>query len=120
LTSKSSGVQCLYGCVVAILFSWLEQMLQCHGTAWPTSTIQTMSQFPSIVSIQGWALLSSSDWCPQKSLPEGNDYCERKIKFLKANHDKLVEVAGSKQNTAEQVAMVLQAKMRQSTTTTEP
>ncbi len=67
-------------------------MLQCHGTARPTSTIQTMSQFPSIVSIQGWALLSSSDWCPQKSLPEGNDYCERKIKFLKANHDKLVEV----------------------------
>jgi hypothetical protein len=37
-------------------------------------------------------LLSSSDWCPQKSLPEGTDYCERKIKFLKANHDKLVEV----------------------------
>jgi hypothetical protein len=65
-------------------------------------------------------LLSSSDWCPQKSLPEGTDYCERKIKFLKANHDKLVEVAGSKQNTVEQVAMVLQAKMRQSSTTTEP
>jgi hypothetical protein len=29
-------------------------------------------------------------------------------------------VAGSKQNTAEHVAMVLQAKMRQSSTTTEP
>ncbi|CAM6019628.1 unnamed protein product [Sphagnum balticum] len=56
----------------------------------------------------------------EKSLPEGTDYCERKIKFLKANHDKLVEVAGSKQNTVEQVAMVLQAKMRQSSTTTEP
>lgn len=28
----------------------------------------------------------------QKSLPDGKNYCERKINFLKENHDKLVEV----------------------------
>lgn len=33
----------------------------------------------------------------QKTLPEGKDYCERKIQFLKANHDKLVEVSLSTQ-----------------------
>ncbi|KAL2631512.1 hypothetical protein R1flu_016198 [Riccia fluitans] len=48
----------------------------------------------------------------EKSLADGNDYCDRKIKFLKANHDKLVEVANDKRNTAEQVSLVLQAKMR--------
>jgi hypothetical protein len=28
----------------------------------------------------------------QKTMPDGKDYCERKIKFLKENHQKLVEV----------------------------
>ena len=65
-------------------------------------------------------------------------YCDKKISFLKANHDKLVEVfipcllyvyftllffivpklaffqlANEKANTAEQVAMVMQAKLKQ-------
>ncbi|KAG0568275.1 hypothetical protein KC19_6G008500 [Ceratodon purpureus] len=48
----------------------------------------------------------------EKSLPDGKDYCERKITFLKENHQKLVEVANGKQNAAEQINMVLQAKMR--------
>ncbi|KAH9290272.1 hypothetical protein KI387_034389, partial [Taxus chinensis] len=38
----------------------------------------------------------------EKSMPEGKEYCERKINFLKANHDKLVEVASEKKNTADQ------------------
>lgn len=48
----------------------------------------------------------------EKSLPDGKDYCERKITFLKENHQKLVEVFNGKQNAAEQINMVLQAKMR--------
>ncbi|KAL3689368.1 hypothetical protein R1sor_015677 [Riccia sorocarpa] len=48
----------------------------------------------------------------EKSVPDGKDYCDRKINFLKANHDKLVEVANDKRDTAEQVSLVLQAKIR--------
>ncbi|CAM6101460.1 unnamed protein product [Calypogeia fissa] len=54
----------------------------------------------------------------EKTLPDGSDYCDRKIKFLKANHDKLVEVANDKRNTAEQVSLVLNAKMRAQMATT--
>ncbi|GLJ35818.1 hypothetical protein SUGI_0719160 [Cryptomeria japonica] len=49
----------------------------------------------------------------EKSMSEGKEYCERKINFLKANHDKLVEVATEKKNAADQVNLVLQAKLRQ-------
>lgn len=49
----------------------------------------------------------------EKTMQEGKEYCERKIDFLKANHDKLVEVAAEKKNAADQVNLVLQAKMRQ-------
>ncbi|KAG6557995.1 hypothetical protein Mapa_000174 [Marchantia paleacea] len=55
----------------------------------------------------------------EKSLPEGKDYCDRKINFLKANHDKLVEVASEKRSAAEQVSLVLQAKMRSSAAPSE-
>lgn len=56
----------------------------------------------------------------EKTMPDGKDYCERKIKFLKENHQKLVEVATGKQNAAEQVSMVLQAKLRQSGAVSQP
>ncbi|EFJ07774.1 hypothetical protein SELMODRAFT_94218 [Selaginella moellendorffii] len=49
----------------------------------------------------------------EKSVTDGKDYCDRKINFLKANHEKLMEVASEKRNVAEQVNMVLQAKLRQ-------
>eukprot|EP00252_Welwitschia_mirabilis_P001292 TRINITY_DN11181_c0_g1_i1.p1 TRINITY_DN11181_c0_g1~~TRINITY_DN11181_c0_g1_i1.p1 ORF type:complete len:154 (+),score=19.61 TRINITY_DN11181_c0_g1_i1:181-642(+) len=48
----------------------------------------------------------------EKTMRQGKDYCERKIDFLKANHDKIAEVAAEKKNAAEQVNMVLQAKIR--------
>eukprot|EP00246_Nothoceros_aenigmaticus_P008193 TRINITY_DN22722_c0_g1_i1.p1 TRINITY_DN22722_c0_g1~~TRINITY_DN22722_c0_g1_i1.p1 ORF type:complete len:157 (+),score=34.99 TRINITY_DN22722_c0_g1_i1:70-540(+) len=49
----------------------------------------------------------------QKTLHKGKDYCERKIQFLKANYDKLIEVASEKKLVADQVNIVLQAKVRQ-------
>lgn len=50
----------------------------------------------------------------EKSMESAKEYCDRKISFLKANHDKLVEVAAEKRNIAEQVTMVMQAKLKQS------
>ncbi|MCO5595954.1 hypothetical protein L7F22_050005 [Adiantum nelumboides] len=42
----------------------------------------------------------------EKTMDAAKDYCERKINFLKANHDKLLEVAAEKSNIADQVSMV--------------
>ncbi|MCO5569435.1 hypothetical protein L7F22_023147 [Adiantum nelumboides] len=50
----------------------------------------------------------------EKTMDAAKDYCERKINFLKANHDKLLEVAAEKSNIADQVSMVMQAKLKQS------
>ncbi|KAJ7561463.1 hypothetical protein O6H91_03G029500 [Diphasiastrum complanatum] len=50
----------------------------------------------------------------EKTLPDGKDYCDRKINFLKENHDKLVEVAAEKRNASEQVTMLVQKKLQQS------
>eukprot|EP00249_Psilotum_nudum_P003215 c16584_g1_i1 orf=369-827(-) len=50
----------------------------------------------------------------EKSVEAGKQYCERKINFLKANNDKLVQVAAEKRSAAEQVTAVLQAKLKQS------
>lgn len=50
----------------------------------------------------------------EKTMESAKDYCDRKIAFLRANHDKLVEVAAEKSNTAEQVTMVMQAKLKHS------
>jgi hypothetical protein len=39
-----------------------------------------------------WLVASYKLGWMQKTMPDGKDYCERKIKFLKENHQKLVEV----------------------------
>ncbi|XP_057424097.1 prefoldin subunit 5 [Lotus japonicus] len=49
----------------------------------------------------------------EKTMDEGKDYCERKINLLKSNFDQLVEVASKKKNVADEVGMLLQAKLKQ-------
>ncbi|QHO36359.1 hypothetical protein HN51_029680 [Arachis hypogaea] len=49
----------------------------------------------------------------EKTMAEGKDYCERKINLLKSNFDQLVEVASKKKNVADEMAVILQAKMKQ-------
>ncbi|CAL0316243.1 unnamed protein product [Lupinus luteus] len=49
----------------------------------------------------------------EKTMAEGKDYCERKINLLKSNFDQLVEVASKKKNVADEVGIVLQAKLKQ-------
>ncbi|KAH7366476.1 hypothetical protein KP509_18G080100 [Ceratopteris richardii] len=50
----------------------------------------------------------------EKTMDATKEYCERKLNFLKANHDKLLMVAAEKSNIADQVSMVMQAKIKQS------
>ncbi|CAL5210198.1 unnamed protein product [Lathyrus oleraceus] len=49
----------------------------------------------------------------EKTMPEGKDYCERKINLLKSNFDQLVEVASKKKNVADDAGIILQAKLKQ-------
>ncbi|XP_052204406.1 prefoldin subunit 5 [Diospyros lotus] len=49
----------------------------------------------------------------EKTMAEGKDYCERKIKLLKSNYDQLVEIATKKKNMADEAGVTLQAKLRQ-------
>ncbi|CAL5430163.1 unnamed protein product [Camellia sinensis] len=49
----------------------------------------------------------------EKTMAEGKDYCERKINLLKSNYDQLVEVATKKKNIADEVGVILQAKLKQ-------
>ncbi|KAK7280628.1 hypothetical protein RJT34_25693 [Clitoria ternatea] len=49
----------------------------------------------------------------EKTMPEGKDYCERKINLLKSNFDQLVEVASKKKTVADETGVVLQAKLKQ-------
>ncbi|OIW12758.1 hypothetical protein TanjilG_24691 [Lupinus angustifolius] len=54
----------------------------------------------------------------EKTMAEGKDYCERKINLLKSNFDQLVEVASKKKNVADEVGIVLQAKLKQLSSST--
>ncbi|KAE9611574.1 putative prefoldin alpha [Lupinus albus] len=49
----------------------------------------------------------------EKTMAEGKDYCERKINLLKSNFDQLMEVASKKKNVADEVGIILQAKLKQ-------
>ncbi|CAI9096974.1 OLC1v1033254C1 [Oldenlandia corymbosa var. corymbosa] len=49
----------------------------------------------------------------EKTMAEGKDYCERKINLLKSNYDQLLEVATKKKSIADDVGIVLQAKLKQ-------
>ncbi|KAI5678428.1 hypothetical protein M9H77_09378 [Catharanthus roseus] len=49
----------------------------------------------------------------EKTMAEGKDYCERKINLLKSNYDQLLEVATKKKGIADEVGIVLQAKLKQ-------
>ncbi|CAJ1977664.1 unnamed protein product [Sphenostylis stenocarpa] len=49
----------------------------------------------------------------EKTMDEGKDYCERKINLLKSNFDQLVEIASKKKNVADEVGVILQAKLKQ-------
>ncbi|KHN23103.1 Putative prefoldin subunit 5 [Glycine soja] len=49
----------------------------------------------------------------EKTMPEGKDYCDRKINLLKSNFDQLVEVASKKKNVADEAGVILQAKLKQ-------
>ncbi|KAK7270147.1 hypothetical protein RIF29_23075 [Crotalaria pallida] len=49
----------------------------------------------------------------EKTMAEGKDYCERKINLLKSNFDQLVDVASKKKNVADEVGLILQAKLKQ-------
>lgn len=48
----------------------------------------------------------------EKTMPEGKDYCERKIALLKSNYDQLLEVAAKKKSIADEAGAVLQAKLK--------
>ncbi|KAL8520662.1 hypothetical protein ACS0TY_011268 [Phlomoides rotata] len=47
----------------------------------------------------------------QKTMAEGEDYCQRKIALLKSNYDQLQEVAAKKKSIADEAGAVLQAKL---------
>ncbi|XVE49716.1 hypothetical protein DITRI_Ditri01bG0103300 [Diplodiscus trichospermus] len=49
----------------------------------------------------------------EKTMAEGKDYCERKISLLKSNFDQLIEVASNKKKLADEVGVILQAKLKQ-------
>ncbi|KAM0938776.1 putative BolA protein [Dioscorea sansibarensis] len=53
----------------------------------------------------------------EKTMDEGKDYCNRKINLLKSNFDELVEVASKKKSIADEAGLILQAKLRQASTT---
>ncbi|KAJ4972942.1 hypothetical protein NE237_006116 [Protea cynaroides] len=54
----------------------------------------------------------------EKTMPEGKDYCERKINLLKSNYDQLIEVASKKKSIADEAGVMLQTKLRQVAPTT--
>ncbi|XP_020271173.1 uncharacterized protein LOC109846359 [Asparagus officinalis] len=54
----------------------------------------------------------------EKTMDEGKNYCERKINLLKSNYEELIEVASKKKSMADEVGLVLQAKLRQLSPTT--
>lgn len=54
----------------------------------------------------------------EKTMAEGKDYCDRKIKLLKSNFDQLIEVAAKKKNLADEAGVILQAKLKQMAATT--
>ncbi|KAL7001549.1 Prefoldin subunit 5 [Sarracenia purpurea var. burkii] len=49
----------------------------------------------------------------EKTMVEGQDYCERKISLLKSNYDQLLEVATKKKSIADEVGAILQVKLKQ-------
>uniref|UniRef100_G3MMS7 Prefoldin subunit 5 n=1 Tax=Amblyomma maculatum TaxID=34609 RepID=G3MMS7_AMBMU len=52
----------------------------------------------------------------EKTMVEGKDYCDRKINLLKSNYEELVEVASKKKSMADDLGILLQAKLRQAST----
>ncbi|KAK8948266.1 putative prefoldin subunit 5 [Platanthera guangdongensis] len=50
----------------------------------------------------------------EKTMAEGKDYCERKVNLLKSNYEELFEMASKKKSMADELALVLQGKLRQS------
>ncbi|XP_010942476.1 prefoldin subunit 5 [Elaeis guineensis] len=50
----------------------------------------------------------------EKTMTEGKDYCDRKINLLKSNYEELIEMASKKKNIADEAGIILQAKLRQS------
>jgi len=46
-------------------------------------------------------------------MAQGKEYCERKINLLKSNLDELAEVATKKKAIADQMGLLLHAKLRQ-------
>ncbi|WVZ59398.1 hypothetical protein U9M48_009544 [Paspalum notatum var. saurae] len=49
----------------------------------------------------------------EKTMAEGKEYCERKINLLKSNFDELLEVATKKKTIADEMGLLLQAKLTQ-------
>ncbi|CAL9044467.1 prefoldin subunit 5-like [Musa acuminata AAA Group] len=54
----------------------------------------------------------------EKTMAEGKDYCERKLSLLKSNHDELTDMATKKKHIADEAGIVLQGKLRQTSTST--
>ncbi|XP_042388865.1 probable prefoldin subunit 5 [Zingiber officinale] len=52
----------------------------------------------------------------EKTMAEGKDYCARKLSLLKSNHDELSEMAAKKKNVADEAGLLLQAKIKQAST----
>ncbi|XP_010942473.3 LOW QUALITY PROTEIN: prefoldin subunit 5 [Elaeis guineensis] len=50
----------------------------------------------------------------EKTMTESKDYCDRKINLLKSNYEELIEMASKKKNVADEAGIILQAKLRQS------
>ncbi|KAL6640912.1 hypothetical protein ACP70R_019093 [Stipagrostis hirtigluma subsp. patula] len=49
----------------------------------------------------------------EKTMAQGNEYCERKINLLKSNFDELLEVATKKKTIADEIGLILHAKLKQ-------
>lgn len=49
----------------------------------------------------------------EKTMAEGKDYCDRKIKLLRSNFDQLIEIATKKKKVADEAGVILQAKLKQ-------
>ncbi|XP_022993145.1 probable prefoldin subunit 5 [Cucurbita maxima] len=54
----------------------------------------------------------------EKTMAEGKDYCDPKIKLLRSNFDQLIEIATKKKKVADEAGVILQAKLKQMAATT--
>jgi len=65
---------------------------------------------PSLACISCISLLGTSGYFAEKDVKGAIEFCQRKMKFLKAEAEKIQNVVGAKQSQHMQVSQVLQYK----------